>query len=383
MRFLKDADISGKRVLVRANLDVPLDDNGNVTDDSRLRDSLPTINFLLRQQAKIILIGHLGRPCGRVVEKLRLDNVAKLLSALLMQPVKKTDDCVGPEAEAAVNQLKEGEVLLLENLRFHKEEEENDRGFAKALASHADAYVNDAFSNSHREHASMVSITEHLPSYAGLGLEREIKSLSLENAKRPLVMIIGGAKLETKLPVISRLSKIADNVLIGGAIMFTFLKAKGFETGKSKIESEFICTAKKLLACKKIILPVDVVAATALSDTAKTKIVSADRIPPGMLGADIGPKTVELFKRKIKKAGTVVWNGPLGAFEYKQFANGTSEVACALACSKSKNIIGGGDTLSAVSSKKLAENIGFFSTGGGAMLDLLAGKELPGIKALR
>jgi phosphoglycerate kinase len=382
MKFLKDFKFEGKKVLVRANLDLPVNKNGKITDDARLRNALPTIKYLLKHKAKIILLGHMGRPKGRVVKRLRMDNVAKRLSKLLNKKVKKLDACIGKKVEQSIADMKSGDIILLENIRFHKEERENDKVFAKKLAGCADIYVNDAFSNSHRAHASMVSIPKYLPACAGIELENEIKNLSLKNVKKPFVVIIGGAKLETKIPVIKNLSKKANALLIGGAIVFTFFKAKKFEVGRSLLEKDKISLVKQLLKNKRIILPVDILVANKVSSKAKTKIVSANKMLTEHIGLDIGPKTIKVFKKEINKARTLVWNGPMGAFEFKNFAKGTKKIAEAIASSNAKTIVGGGDTLIIIKKLKLGKRLSFVSTGGGAMLEYLAGKPLPGIKAL-
>ncbi len=378
MKLLKDVDVEGKRVFVRTDYNV-LDKKGNLTDDYRIRKSLETINYLLENKAKqIILATHVGRPKGEVVPELKTDLIAKRLSELLGKDVRKLDDCIGVENEAA-----EGDtIILLENLRFHKEEKKNDNGFAAKLASLADIYVNDAFGASHRKHASVDAITKHLPSYAGLLVQKEIEVLTgiLENPEKPMVVMLGGAKVSDKFGVINNLLKNADFILIGGAMAFTFFKAKGMQTGNSLVEEDKIDAAKELMESGKIVLPEDILIADKLEAGAKTDVVDADKIPENWFGADIGPKTVKLFSEKIAGAKTVVWNGPLGLFEIEEFANGTNSMAKVLADSDAMTVAGGGETIASIGDSR--EKISHVSTGGGAMLEFLEGKDLPAIKVL-
>ncbi len=378
MRSVKEADVAGKCVLVRVGFDVPIK-NGRVADDKRLRAALPTINLLRKKKAKVILISHLGRPNGQVVEDLRLEPVAKTLSKLLKYPVLYEPDCIGSDVEERVREMHEGDVLLLENLRFYPEEESNDKGFAQKLAAFTDIYVNDAFSVCHRAHASVSAITEFLPSYAGLSLEKEVAMLSslLKNPKRPFIAIMGGAKVSDKIGVIESLLKKVDSILVGGAMMFTFYKALGYEIGKSKFESDKVALAKALLkkGKKKIILPIDVVLDT-------KKVVSVHNMPKSASGLDIGPETQAIYAEIIKDAKTVFWNGPMGMFEKKPFDKGTVSVAKAMAKCKGVTVIGGGDSVAAIEKAKLADKFTFVSTGGGASLEFLEGKKLPGIAAL-
>jgi len=378
MRSVKEADVRGRYVLVRVGFDVPLK-NGRVVDDKRLRASLPTINLLRKKGARVILISHLGRPDGKVIEELRLAPVAKALSKLLKYPVLCEPDCIGSDVEERVRELHDGDVLLLENLRFYPEEEKDDKGFAQKLASFADIYVNDAFSVCHRAHASIHAIADFLPSYAGLSLEQEVKMLSslLKNPKRPFIAIMGGAKVSDKIGVIENLLKKVDSILIGGAMMFTFYKALGYEIGRSRFESNKVAFAKVLLkkGKKNIILPIDVVLNS-------KKAVSVHKIPKSAAGLDIGPETQAIYAEIISKSRTIFWNGPMGMFENKNFAKGTVAVAKAMAKCKGVTVVGGGDSVAAIEKAKLADKFTHVSTGGGASLEFLEGKELPGIKAL-
>ncbi len=384
-KTIADISWSGKRALVRCDFNVPLDANLNITDDTRIRAAIPTIRYLLDHGAIVILCSHLGRPKG-VTESLRLNPVAKRLSELLGKPVKKLDDCIGPEVEAAVAASKPGDVLLLENLRFYAEEEKNDPEFARKLAKLADVYVNDAFGTAHRAHASTAGVAAYLPAVAGFLMEKEIQFLgeAIQNPQRPFVAILGGAKISDKIGVIENLLAKADTLLIGGGMANTFLKAKGYQMGDSLVEEGSVQLAAELLqkGGSKLVLPVDVVIADAFSAEAKSQVVSADSVPAGWRVLDIGPKSVELFAEKIKGAKTVVWNGPMGVFEFPPFAKGTFAIAKALADSGATTIIGGGDSVAAVEQSGLAERITHISTGGGASLEFLEGKELPGIAVL-
>ncbi len=384
LKTIKDVDIDGKKVIVRVDFNVPVDEKGKVKEDGRIRAVIPTIKYLLKRNCKVILMSHLGRPDGKVVESLRMGGVAKRLAQLLGKNVKKLDDCVGSEVAAAVRNMKDGDVVLLENLRFHKEEEENGRKFAKALASLADIYVNDAFSVSHRAHASVVGITEFLPGCAGLLMEREVKGLRglLEKPQRPFVAVLGGAKVSDKIKLIENLLKKADKILVGGAMAFTFLKAKGFSVGNSKVEYGYVGEAARLLESGKIVLPVDVVAADKFDASAKAKVVAADSVPDGLIGLDIGPETLRVFKKELTSAKTIMWNGPAGVFEFDRFSGGTRELAMIISKSKATSVVGGGDTLAAVRKFGLSDAFSYASTGGGAMLEFLEGKKLPGLKAL-
>ncbi|MBN2453922.1 phosphoglycerate kinase [Candidatus Woesearchaeota archaeon] len=380
--LLKDADVKGKRVLVRFDYNVPLKGE-KVVDDTRLKESLPTIKYLLEGHAKVIIMSHLGRPRGKAVPEMRLDAVAEHLSELLHKDVEKVNDCVGGEIKAVAESLNEGEILMLENLRFHSEEEANDEGFAKQLAELAEIYVNDAFGVSHRANASVVAITKFLPSYAGLLLQKEVETLSklIDKAKRPFVAVLGGAKVSDKIGVIRKLAEKADYLLIGGAMMFTFLKSEGKEVGRSLVENEKLEVANSLLN-EEVILPVDAVFAET-ADSSETEVVSVDSMPKDKKGLDIGPKTVEIFSEKISSAKTILWNGPMGVFESEPFSKGTFELGKAITFSGATTILGGGDTIAAMERAGLKEKFTFVSTGGGAMLEFLEGKELPALAALK
>jgi len=381
---LKDVNVSGKRVLVRVDFNVPLDESNSIKDDARIRAALPTIKYLLDKNCSIILMSHLGRPKGKVIDGLRMDPVAGKLSELLNVKVRKLDNCVGPEVAEAVKMMTGRKVILLENLRFHKEEEANDPSFAKKLASFADIYVNDAFGASHRAHASVVAITKFIPGCAGLLLQKELEALNslLTDPKKPFVAVLGGVKVSDKVKLIQNLLKKIDKLLVGGAMAFTFLKAMGYEVGKSKIENDFVNQAKKLMESGKIVLPVDAVVGDKLDKTARAKIVPVDGIAPDMLGLDIGPKTVSLFKKELDSARTVMWNGPMGVFEFPQFATGTVEIAKHISELNAKTVIGGGDTIAALKISHVGGTFTHISTGGGAMLEFLEGKTLSAIDAL-
>jgi phosphoglycerate kinase len=385
-RTIRDVSWAGKRALVRCDFNVPLDDKGNITDDTRIRASIPTIQYLLDKGAAVILCSHLGRPKGKVVESMRLTPVAVRLSELLGRPVLKLKDCIGPEVQASVNAIKPGEIILLENLRFHNEEEADDPAFAQKLAALGDVYVNDAFGTAHRSHASTAGVAAYLPAVAGFLLEKEIEFLgnAVQNPKRPFVAILGGAKISDKIGVIQNLLTKADFILIGGGMANTFLKAKGFPMGDSLVEDASLELAADLLARGhgKLMIPVDLVVANAFSADAAHKVVAADKVEPGWRALDIGPHTIELFAANIAAAATIVWNGPMGVFEMAPFAIGTIAVARALAASHALTIIGGGDSVAAVEQAGLADKMTHISTGGGASLEFLEGLELPGIAAL-
>ena len=384
-KTIRDMEVEGERVLVRVDFNVPLSE-GKVADDTRIRAALPTINYLLEHGAKVILMSHLGRPKGMVVDRLRLDPVAERLAELLGRPVRKLDDCVGPEVEAAIAKMQPGDVILLENVRFHPEDEANDLGFAGRLASLGDIFVNDAFGAAHRAHASTVGVAEHLPSVAGFLMEKELAFLgqALTAPEHPFVAILGGAKISDKIGVIENLLTKVDALLIGGGMANTFLKAQDYETGQSLVEDESLDVARKTLerAGDRLTLPVDVVVADRFDAEAKSKLVPVDQVPEDWRILDIGPGTVELFKRNLAGARTVVWNGPMGVFEFPRFAAGTEAVARILAESGATTIIGGGDSVAAVEQAGLADKMTHISTGGGASLEFLEGKELPGVAAL-
>jgi len=387
-KTIRDVDVKGKRVLVRVDFNVPLDD-GKITDDRRIREALPTIEELRRRGARVILVSHLGRPDRKVVESLRLDPVARRLSELLGVPVRKLPDCIGPGVEKAVAGMRDGDVVLLENLRFHPEEEDNSDAFARALASLADVYVNDAFGTAHRAHASTVGVTRYLPAVAGLLMEKELSYLSraLEDPRRPFVAILGGKKVSDKIGVIRNLLTRADALLIGGAMSYTFLRARGLPVGASLYEEDKLSLARSLMedATKRRValrLPDDVVVADRFAEDATHRVVPAEAIPDGWMGLDIGPRTASAYAHVISSAGTVMWNGPMGVFEFPAFAAGTRAVAEAMAQSQAVTIVGGGDSAAAVQQMGLADRMTHISTGGGASLEFLEGKELPGVAAL-
>ena len=387
---VRDIAVPRRRVFVRVDFNVPIDRaTRTVSDDTRIRAALPTIRFLLEREAKVILASHLGRPDGRVVEELRMDPVAARLSELLGRPVQKVNDCVGPEVENAVERMRPGDVLLLENLRFHSEEEANDPGFAEALARLADVYVNDAFGTAHRAHASTVGITRYLPAVAGFLMEKEIDALSrlLENPERPFDAIIGGAKVSTKIGVLRNLIHRVDALMLGGGMANTFLKASGYPVGESLVEDDQLDTARSLIeearrAGVELRLPVDVVIADRFAADAQARTVSINEVPEGWRIMDIGPRTVEEFRQELADARTVVWNGPMGVFEFPQFAGGTRAIAETLAGLNAVTVVGGGESVQAVEQMGVADRITHVSTGGGATLEFLEGRTLPGVAAL-
>jgi len=389
---LSAADVSGKRALVRVDFNVPVDDQGNITDDTRIRAALPTIRDLTQKGAKVILASHFGRPKG-VDDKLRLTPVAKRLSELLGQEVIKTDDSIGDQVAAKVAELQNGQVLLLENVRFYKEEEKNDPEFAKKLAANADFYVNDAFGTAHRAHASTEGVTKFLsPSVAGYLVEKELQYLqnAIENPQRPLAAIIGGSKVSSKIGVIETLLEKCDKLIIGGGMIFTFYKARGLSVGKSLVEEDKLELAKSLEAKAKergvaLLLPTDVVVADKFAPDANATTVSIENIPADGMGLDIGPDSVKVFQAALADCKSVIWNGPMGVFEFDKFAVGTEAIAHTLAeigKTGATTIIGGGDSVAAVEKVGLADQMSHISTGGGASLELLEGKVLPGIAAL-
>jgi phosphoglycerate kinase len=389
LRTIRDVDVQGKRVLVRVDFNVPIE-NGKVLDDWRLRATLPTIRYLTERGAKVILLSHLGRPKGKRDEQFSLRPVAQRLSELLGQPVQFADDCVGEVAEQGVARLQAGEVLLLENLRFHAGEEANDDSFAQQLARLGDVFVNDAFGAAHRAHASVHAITKFLPSYAGLLMEREVTHLSrlLEAPEKPFVAVLGGAKVSDKIGVIRNLLTKVDALLIGGAMAFTFLKAQGYETGKSLVEADKLDLANALLGEARekgveLVLPVDVAVAESDAEDAATQVVPVTSIPADKAGYDIGPETANLFAERIRTAKTVFWNGPMGRFERTPFKAGTKAIAEALAQCSGTTVVGGGETAAAAFEFGIADKVTHVSTGGGAALELLEGRELPGIAVLK
>jgi len=385
-KTIRDIDVNGKKVLVRVDFNVPTKD-GVVGDDTRIRAALPTIEYLVKNNAAVILCSHLGRPKGGPEAKFSLKPVADYLSSLMKKPVAFANDCIGPEAEAAAKALKPGEVLVLENTRFHAEEEANDMGMAKQLASLADLYVNDAFGTAHRAHASTEGVTHFLPGVAGFLMEKEIQYLgqAIADPKRPFVTIMGGAKISDKIGVIKNLLKKADSILIGGGMANTFFKAQGYPVADSLVEDEALETAKELLkeGGQKLRLPVDVVLGDKFDPEAAIKTMAVGPVPDGWRILDIGPETVKSYGKVIAEAGTVVWNGPMGVFEMPRFAEGTYGIAHAVADSNAVSIIGGGDSVAAIQQSGLAEKITHISTGGGASLEMLEGLELPGVAALQ
>ena len=382
---LNDLDIKGKRVLVRVDFNVPLDKKTNdIADDKRIRETLPTIKYLVDRIANVIICTHLGRPDGKIVESLRMDKVAERRGKLLNKKIKKLNDCVGDEVKDEVTKMKNGDVVVLENLRFHPEEEANDENFSKQLAELAELYVNDAFGTCHRAHASTYGVTKHLKSAAGFLVEKELRIMgkALENPDKPFIGILGGAKISDKIKVIENLLTKVDKLLIGGAMIFTFFKAQGKNVGNSKVENDYVNLAKNLLQNKKIILPVDIIVADSFDANANSKIVDINSIPNDWIGLDIGSKTIENYKEILKDAKTVIWSGPLGVFEFDKFANGTKHIAKFLSTLKATTIVGGGDTAAAVEKFGFVDKLTHVSTGGGASLEFFEGKKLPGIEAL-
>jgi len=386
---VKDINVQGKRVLVRVDFNVPVDEQQKITDDTRIRAALPTLRYLLGEGAKLILISHFGRPKGQVNPKYSLSPVAVRLSELLGQEVPLAQDCIGPEVMAQVQALKKGQAILLENVRFHAEEEKNDPEFAKQLAALADLYVNDAFGTAHRAHASTEGVAHYIPAVAGFLMEREVEVLgkALENPARPFVAIIGGAKVSDKIGVIENLLNKVDVLIIGGGMANTFLKAQGYSLGKSLVEEDKLALAAELLVKAKslgveIALPQDVVVAKEFKAEAKHRTVAVDQIGEDEMAVDIGSTSAEAFAKHIASAQTIVWNGPMGVFEMESFAQGTEKVAQAVAACSGTTIVGGGDSVAAVEKMGLAEQLTHISTGGGASLEFLEGKVLPGVAAL-
>jgi phosphoglycerate kinase len=387
---IDDVVLRDKRVIIRADFNVPLDDSHQITDDTRIRSTLPTINRAIDDGARVILCSHLGRPNGKCDPKYSLAPVAKRLGRLMGKDILFAPDCIGPAVEALVAKMKSGDVLLLENLRFHQGEEDNDDMFSKALAALGDVYINDAFGAAHRAHASTVGITKFIPaSVAGFLLKKEIEYLegAVENPVRPFVAILGGAKVSGKIGVIENLGKRVDKVIIGGGMAFTFLKAKGMEIGNSLVENDMLDLAKgiedhALSRGVKFYLPVDCVVAASRELGAESKIVPVQEIPNGWYALDIGPASVKLFNEAVQNAKTILWNGPMGVFEIDAYARGTLAMAHAIADAYALTIVGGGETALAVHRSGESENMSFISTGGGAALELLEGKQLPGLTAL-
>ncbi|WP_417915297.1 phosphoglycerate kinase [Candidatus Electronema sp. JM] len=390
MKTIRDLELKDKRVLIRVDFNVPMNEQGEITDDLRIRTVLPTIQYALEQGAKVILASHMGRPKGKRVEKYSLAPVAKRLAELIGKEVKLTAYCVGPEAEKAVAALSSGEIMLLENLRYHAEEEANDQEFSKQLAALADVYINDAFAASHRAHASVAGITAHVKEKAaGLLLHKELDYFhrAIDAPQRPLVAIVGGAKVSSKLNALTRMLDKVDKMLIGGAMANTFLKSQGVAVGASKVEDDLLESARQVLTDAKakgvkVYLPIDVIAADRFAPDAVCKQVTVQDIPEGWMALDIGPASVICFSEVLADAKTIVWNGPMGAFEMDAFARGTMALAHAVASSHALSITGGGDSNAAVMQSGEAANISYMSTGGGAFLELMEGKVLPGVAAL-
>ncbi len=387
-KTIKDIDVNGKRVLLRVDFNVPLDEYGNITDDTRIKLELPTIRHLLMNNAKVIICSHLGRPKGEPNLKYSLLPVAKYLLKELLGRVFFVGDCIGQQVKDKVLTLKEGEVLVLENLRFHKEEEANDPIFAKELASIADIYVNDAFGTAHRKHASTYGVAKLLPNAVGFLMGREINVINsvIENPERPLLAILGGAKVEDKITLIKNFVNKCNSIIIGGGMAFTFLKAQGVNVGRSLVEEEKLDVAKEILNLAqkngvKIVLPVDYMCSKEFSPNAKAIKISGN-IPDRLQGLDIGPKTIKLFKEEIKKANSIIWNGPLGVFEFKNFSKGTNAIAKAIIKFKGKVVVGGGDSVSAIKKVGKTEKIYHISSGGGASLKLMGGESLPGVDVI-
>ncbi len=387
---ITDLDLKGKRVFIRVDFNVPFDDKGNVSDDTRITSALPTINKAIEMGGKVILASHLGRPKGKPNPKYSLKPVADKLQQLMGKPVALAPDCIGAEVEKMVADMKEGDVVLLENVRFHAEEEKNDPEFAKSLAKLADVYVNDAFGAAHRAHATTEGITKHISkAAAGFLMQKELEYLigNVEDPKRPFAAIVGGAKVSTKIAVLDNLAEKVDKVLIGGGMANTFLKAQGYEIGSSLCENEMLDTAKGIIAKMeqknvKLLLPVDCVIAQKVESGAETKVVSAKSVPAGWSILDIGPESSKLYADALADTKTIVWNGPMGLFEIKEFSSGTYDLAKAVAKSDAISIIGGGDSVLAVKNAGVEKEVSFISTGGGASLELLEGKVLPGVAAL-
>ena len=389
LNTIREADLKNKRVLIRVDFNVPLKD-GKVTDATRITAALPTINYILSQPgASLVVMSHFGRPKGKKNPDFSMIPVGKKFEELLGKPVKVASDVIGPEVRKEVDALKPGEVLLLENCRFYPDEEANNPEFAKELASYGDVYVNDAFGTAHRAHASTEGVAHFLPSYAGFLIEKEVKFMAplLENPEKPFVAIIGGSKVSSKISVLESLVKTCDTIVIGGGMAYTFLKVQGHSIGKSLVEDDFLDTARDFLAAArkkgvKVILPVDHICADNFAEDAKPVAVDGIDIADDLMGMDIGPRTVKAITDALKGAKSVVWNGPMGVFEFASFAKGTEAVAKALAASGATTVVGGGDSVAAINKFGLADKISHVSTGGGASLEFLEGKNLPGIKAL-
>ena len=388
-KTIRNIDVSNTRVLVRVDFNVPLDEQGNITDDTRIRAALPTLDYLLERGASLVIMSHLGRPKGQVVESLRMGPVAGRLSQLLGTPVIKMDEVVGDEVQKASDALKPGQVLLLENLRFDPRETSNDRLFAAALARLADIYVDDAFGAAHREHASVVGVAKLLPAVAGLLLEKEVLYLQglLRDPERPFVAVLGGSKISDKLKVIDKFQNLVDILLIGGGMIFTIMKADGVSIGKSLVEERLLSEVGRIMAESGVkratmMLPDDIVVADEFKPEAASKVVGAESIPEDWMGLDIGPETIGRYSQLIASAKTIFWNGPMGVFEWDNFEHGTQAIAKAIAANQGIKVAGGGDTIAAIKKYGLEDRFSHISTGGGASMELLEGKELPGVAVL-
>lgn len=386
-KSIKDVNINDKQLLIRVDFNVPLDENREITDDNRIRAALPTIEYGIEKSAKLILMSHLGRPKGKIRDEMRLNPVARKLEELLGRPVNKLDDCIGPPVEDAVNRIKPGEIILLENLRFYEEETENDPAFAKKLAMQGEIFVNDAFGTCHRAHASTEGVTHFLESVAGFLVEKEIEYFEKINRSpdRPFVLILGGAKVSDKLPLIKNMLSKVDTILIGGAMAYTFLKVKGVKIGSSRYEEEISGMAKEIIEGAgevDLVFPVDHIVCDDIQNPSKISATKDENIEEGFAGVDIGPKSIELFLEKLKEARTIVWNGPMGMFEKDDFAEGTKRLAEGIAASSAVSVVGGGDSAAAAKKFGIEDRISHVSTGGGASLEYLEGKVLPGIAAL-
>jgi phosphoglycerate kinase len=389
-KTVRDIDVRKKRVLMRVDFNVPMNQDGAITDDTRIRACLPTIEYLVKHQARIILCSHLDRPGGKVVEELRLAPVARRLSELTNKPVEALNDCIGSQVESAVSRLQDGEIVLLENLRFYQQEEANDPNFAQSLSHLADIYVDDAFGACHRAHASIVGIAQYLPAVSGFLLEKELETLTglLRNPGKPFAALIGGAKLATKLGVLNNMISKVDYLLIGGGMAATFLKSQGYGVGSSKVEDNQIEPVRNVVSKAKsagveLVLPQDFLVAEKLQSGATTRVVPMDKVPKGWIITDIGNKSVEVFTKVLEKCKTVFWNGPLGVFEIAEFGEGTRSLAKVLTNLKATTIIGGGSTAEAVEEMGLTDKMSYVSTGGGASMELLQGKELAGVTVLQ
>ena len=387
---LKAVDLVGKSAIMRADFNVPLDKNGRITDDTRIRAALPSIKYLMEKCSKLILMSHLGRPKGQINEEMRLAPVGNRLSELIGKDVIICRESVGEETKKIISGMQSGDVALLENLRFYKEEEANDPGFAKTLSEYADVYINDAFGTAHRAHASTEGITHYLPAVAGFLMEKEINFLGrlIYQPEQPYIAIIGGAKVSTKIGVLEKLIDKVNALIIGGGMAYTFLKAKGFEVGRSIVETGKVNLAFELIKKAdekgvKLLLPLDHIVTDIVNEDGKTRLVDTNAMPESMIGVDIGPKTIRAYKKEIKRGKTVLWNGPMGVFEIEKFSKGTNQIAKALTACSGITVVGGGDSVAAVNKIGVADKISHVSTGGGASLELLEGRELPGIEALQ